>query len=65
MKTVGLLELELACALLAVDLCFGGAVGVNGFLCEVVGASAGGDQRCPAIAVVLLARVVGADRCVC
>jgi hypothetical protein len=45
-----LLELELARALLAVGVGFGGAVGVDGFLREVVGASAGGDEGCPAVA---------------
>jgi hypothetical protein len=47
---VRLLELELARALLAVGVGFGGAVGVDGFLREVVGASAGGDEGCPAVA---------------
>jgi hypothetical protein len=47
---VRLLELELACALLTVGIGFGGAVGVDGFLRKVVGASAGGDEGCPAVA---------------
>ena len=33
---------------------FGGAVGVDRFLREVVGPSAGGDEGCPAVAVVWL-----------
>jgi hypothetical protein len=49
-QAVRLLELELARALLAVGVGFGGAVGVDGFLREVVGASAGGDEGCPAVA---------------
>ena len=54
MKAMCLLELELARALLTVGLCFGGAVGVDGFLCKVVRASAGGDQGRPPVAVALL-----------
>ena len=51
MQAVRLLELELARALLAVGVGFGGAVGVDRFLREVVGTSAGGDEGCPAVAV--------------
>ena len=50
-QAVRLLELELARALLAVGVGFGGAVGVDRFLREVVGSSAGGDEGCPAVAV--------------
>jgi hypothetical protein len=49
-QAVGLLELVLAHALLALGFGFLGAVGVDGFLGEVVGASAGGDECCPAVA---------------
>lgn len=62
-QAVRLLELELARALLAVGFCFGGAVGVDRFLREVVCASAGGDEGCPAVAVGLLAVVLCAMRC--
>jgi hypothetical protein len=42
-QAVGLLKLELARALLAVGLCFCGAVGIDGFLCKVVGTATCGD----------------------
>ena len=53
-QAVRLLELELARALLAVGVGFGRAVGVDRFLREVVGPPAGGDEGCPAVAVVWL-----------
>jgi hypothetical protein len=54
-QPVGLLELELPCALYTVGFCFAGPVRVDGFLGKVVGAATRGYKRCPAVAVVLLA----------
>ena len=45
-----LLELEDADALLAVGFCFCGAVGVDAAFGEEVGASAGDNEGCPAVA---------------
>lgn len=53
-QAVGLLKLVLSLALDAVGFGFLRAVCVDRFLCEVIGAAAGGDQGRPAVAVVLL-----------
>lgn len=45
-----LLELELASAFLSIGFGFGGAVGVDGLLCKVVGAAASEYEGAPAIA---------------
>lgn len=60
-QAVCLLELVLALPLHAVGFGFLRAVRVDGFLRKVVGAAAGGDQGCPAVAVVVLVVPAGVE----
>jgi len=58
-----LLELPHADALLAVGLCFGGAVGVDAAFGEEVGAATSDDEGGPAVAISLLDSVGGGNVC--